>query len=64
MGLLHGVRHLTSTHQVDALLKAVEATNIFETEMARRFEGAAPEREPSDPEEFAPGGDDTQVGGD
>lgn len=26
--------------QVDSLLKAVEATNIFESEMARRFEGA------------------------
>lgn len=26
---------------MDNLLKAVEATNIFEVEMARRFEGAA-----------------------
>jgi hypothetical protein len=33
--------------QVDNLLKAVEATNIFEAEMARRFEGAT-ERDPSE----------------
>lgn len=33
--------------QVDNLLKAVEATNIFESEMARRFEGASFEAEGS-----------------
>lgn len=32
---------------MDNLLRAVEATNIFEVEMARRFEGAV-ERELSD----------------
>ncbi|GAB4819166.1 hypothetical protein N2152v2_006212 [Parachlorella kessleri] len=37
--------------QVDNLLKAVEATNIFETEMARRFEGAVEPRDPSDDQE-------------
>ena len=37
--------------QVDSLLKAVEATNIFESEMARRFEGAAVDREPSSSED-------------
>lgn len=42
--------------QVDSLLKAVEATNIFESEMARRFEGAV-EAEPSGASE------DAEVGG-
>lgn len=32
-------------HQVDALMKAVEATHIFEMEMARRFEGALATKE-------------------
>ncbi|KAL4452083.1 hypothetical protein ABPG75_007745 [Micractinium tetrahymenae] len=41
--------------QVDTLLKAVEATNIFETEMARRFEGAV-EAEPSGTSEDAEAG--------
>lgn len=36
--------------QVDSLLKAVEATNIFEAEMSRRFEGSA-EREPTNDQE-------------
>ena len=36
---------------MDSLLKAVEATNIFESEMARRFEGAAVDREPSSSED-------------
>ena len=43
--------------QVDSLLKSVEATNIFEAEMARRFEGAV-ERDASGSEEAeADGGD-------
>lgn len=42
--------------QVDALLKSVEATNIFEAEMARRFEGAV-EREPSEDADAGGGGD-------
>lgn len=41
---------------MDSLLKAVEATNIFESEMARRFEGAV-EAEPSGASE------DAEVGG-
>lgn len=42
--------------QVDNLLKAVEATNIFESEMARRFEGAV-DREPSSSEDAEVGAD-------
>eukprot|EP00887_Chlorella_sp_A99_P007688 scaffold20.g7688.t1 len=42
--------------QVDGLLKAVEATNIFEAEMARRFEGVSAAPEPSDDGEGAEGG--------
>lgn len=41
--------------QVDSLLKSVEATNIFEAEMARRFEGAV-ERDTSGSEEAEAGG--------
>lgn len=41
--------------QVDSLLKSVEATNIFEAEMARRFEGAV-ERDVSGSEEAEAGG--------
>jgi hypothetical protein len=49
---------------VDSLLKAVEATNIFESEMARRFEGAAAaERHPSSSEEAEAGGGGEGGGG-
>lgn len=48
--------------QVDSLLKAVEATNIFEAEMARRFEGAI-EAEPSGASEDAEEGSDSGGGG-
>lgn len=44
--------------QVDSLLKAVEATNIFEAEMARRFEGAADRRSSDGAEAFGADDDD------
>lgn len=40
---------------MDSLLKSVEATNIFEAEMARRFEGAV-ERDTTGSEEAEAGG--------
>ncbi|EFN54878.1 hypothetical protein CHLNCDRAFT_23940 [Chlorella variabilis] len=54
--MLAEILDLKLPQQVDNLLKAVEATNIFESEMARRFEGAV-DREPSSSEDAEVGAD-------